>query len=166
MDNIQHKAISYIDVVLSSGFSNMCYFTLAFLFYLLVGQIFGRQFISSIESKKSSIRLIVEVITNTWIAGIMATTAHWIYDLLPFVSLHNIPSGTLRDAGISGLFMTYFMAFDVKLKGQLSILSERVQKINTRFIVDFVRKTKNKLESFDSNHREIDEHDKNASVLY
>ena len=162
--------LPYTKVVLASGLSNVCYFFLAFLFYISLGQFIGRKFIHKIESAKQTHILILEIIMNTWLAGILAAFAHWIYNLTPIDSILNIEAHFARDAGIGGLFMTYFVAFDSKMKGQLNILSERIQKIDLMSIGksmgSIIQKTTNKMGSFGSNRIKTVYHEKNEKILY
>ena len=161
--------LPYTKVVLASGLSNVCYFFLAFMFYISLGQLLGRKFIHKIESAKRTHLLVFEVIINTWLAGIMAALAHWIYNLTPIDSILNIESHFARDAGIGGLFMTYFVAFDSKMKGQLTILSERIQKLDMMSVGkkmgSIIRKTMNKMGSFGSNRIKTSYHEKNEKIL-
>ena len=107
---------------------------------------------------------------NTWIAGITAAMAHWIYNLTPIDSILNLEGQFTRDAGIGGLFMTYFVAFDTKMKGQLNILSERIQKIDMTAVAkttkSIIQKTMHTMGSFGSNRIKTVYHEKNEKILY
>ena len=121
---------SHFLLLLGMGYTNVCYFLLAVLFYFPMALIFGRYFNEDQERKKKTYVLVLELLVNAWIAGVMAYIARHLFNLLPFTIGQNTKykDWIVREVTTGGLFMTYLLSFDIKFKGQVNILTQRLQK--------------------------------------
>ena len=126
--HIQQNLFLRILKIIDFGYAHIIYFSLAFVFMMLLNVIvFGKNFSEERERKKKTMQLIMEVLINTWLSGIGSYLARHVFLVLhyPLQGLYDYDTTKLREITNGAPFSIFLSAFDSRLRLQMRILGER-----------------------------------------
>jgi hypothetical protein len=120
--DITRRAIKIIDIGYSSGF----YLLSAILCVTIINKVIGK-YNNEKEEKKSTGRLILDVLLNIWIIAIFAYIVRNIFHIIPWPleGIYGYQHMKVKDVANSAVFVSFMVIFDKHLQSRIGILKKR-----------------------------------------
>jgi hypothetical protein len=126
-NNMQDMLSIHLQNIVNLGYQNTVLFCLAVGMYTMFH---SRKFDEEYEKTKCTSALMLEVVLSSFLVLVYAYIA---YNILIAVEIKALPQSEAFLNAIGGAFLTFFLGFDVKLKGQIGILQKRLQCISSKW---------------------------------
>ena len=122
-NTILYRIVKIIDI----GYVSMMYITFAIGLSYLYDTFLG-EFNKEVQEKKSTVRILLELIAVFWVYGIIIYIVRNIVKMIPF-PLNNIGGfdhSTLKDLRSAGMFTVVFFYFQKNIKARLQHVFDRI----------------------------------------
>ena len=126
-NNMQDMLTVHLQNIVNLGYQNTVLFCLAVGMYTMFH---SRKFDEEHEKSKCTSTIMLEVLLSSFMVLVYAYVA---YNILLAVEIRSLPQSEAFVNAIGGAFFTFFIGFDVKLKGQIGILQKRLQCMSQKW---------------------------------
>lgn len=116
------RSIKIFDI----GYAVVGYFLLAIITIYIFNKIYGK-FDKEKEMKKSTQRLVFEVLFKSWLIGVVSYFARNIFPLIPFPfdNIYGFDHTKVKEIINGAFFPAFVITFDTYYRGQILILVDR-----------------------------------------
>lgn len=109
------------------GYSSAAYFIFAIITVLVLNRLSG-PYITEDEEKKSTMRIMIDIVFRVWLIGVLAYIVRNIYHAMPWPleGVHGYQHLRLKEVSESTIFVAFVVVLDVHLQEQVSALKKRL----------------------------------------
>ena len=117
------RSIKLVDI----GWATAAYFGLALLTVFVMTKVLGQPDAEG-ERRKSTVRLVVEIVLHIWLIGALAYIARNVFQLMPwpFEGVYGYQHLKVKEVSNSAIFVALCVAFDSRLLTQVTELKRRM----------------------------------------
>lgn len=115
--------------VLDIGWSAVAYFVLAMLTLYILNKLFVYN--DEVENKKSTLRLIIEMLLYIWLIGVFVYMARNVYPIIPwpFENVYGYEHLKTKEVTNAAFYGTFVILFNTNLQKQFNRIRERLDNI-------------------------------------